>query len=104
MGKYKDLLFDTNSTLEDFFQMEELGLRWVFKKYGLHFSPDIKSLYADINDGLWTDFKTGLIDADTISETRFSLLFSELDICINPVIFESDYQQVVPISLEIKFR
>ena len=90
--RYKHLLFDADNTLLDFNKTEDHALALTFRHFGIHLSPEIRALYDEINRGLWQDFEAGLIDKDTVVDTRFSLLFKDLEIDADGAAFEAYYQ------------
>ncbi len=89
---YKTLLFDADNTLLDFSKTERHALEQTFKHFGIHLSPEIRELYSDINHSLWQDFEAGLIDKETVVQTRFYILFKELEIPVDGHAFEAYYQ------------
>ena len=49
-------------------------------------------LYEKINAELWKQFENGIIDKKTVLYTRFVKLFQKLDIQLDGIAFEDDYQ------------
>ena len=92
MSKYTTLLFDADGTLLDFNESERQELIKTFQKYHLFFNEDIKELYEKINAELWKQFENGIIDKKTVLYTRFVKLFQKLDIQLDGIAFEDDYQ------------
>lgn len=92
MKKYIHLLFDADGTLFDFKRTETRALDQTFRKYGIQPTKEIFQQYNDINHALWSDFEQGFIDKETVITTRFRLLFIDLDLSIDPIAFEADYQ------------
>lgn len=92
MSKYTTLLFDADGTLLDFNESERQALIKTFQKYHLFLNEDIKELYEKINAELWKQFENGIIDKKTVLYTRFVKLFQKLDIQLDGIAFEDDYQ------------
>lgn len=93
--KYKTLLFDADGTLLDFEKTEEMALIHTFEKYNIILSEEIKETYTKINHSLWKEFEEGLIDKKTVLYSRFVRLFKELNIDVNGIQFEDDYQNAL---------
>ncbi|MGC6767397.1 YjjG family noncanonical pyrimidine nucleotidase [Enterococcus sp. LJL51] len=75
---YKTLLFDVDDTLLDFKAAEKKALYTLFSEEKLVLTNEIRQKYDRINRQLWEDFERGKVKKETISETRFGLLFEEL--------------------------
>jgi 2-haloacid dehalogenase len=69
------LLFDVDDTLLDFKLAEKKALAAVMAAENIPFTKDIEMAYKIINQGLWRSFEEGKISKETISESRFGLLF-----------------------------
>ncbi|MBL1227672.1 noncanonical pyrimidine nucleotidase, YjjG family [Enterococcus sp. BWB1-3] len=76
--KYKTLLFDVDDTLLDFRTTEKRALYTLFSEEQLELTKEIEQTYQAINHQLWQDFEHGKVAKETISETRFGLLFEQL--------------------------
>lgn len=76
--KYKTLLFDVDDTLLDFRATEKRALYTLFSEEQLELTQEIEQTYQRINHQLWQDFEHGKVAKETISETRFGLLFEQL--------------------------
>ena len=92
MKKYTTLLFDVDGTLLDFNKAEDNALNIMFNKYNIPLTKEVRNLYDSINHGLWKQFEDGLIDKDTVVYTRFVELFRVLNIDLDGVAFEDEYQ------------
>lgn len=108
MKRYQTLLLDADRTLLDFDTTEKKALRKTFQKYGFPFTPEIESMYLDINKQLWADYEKGLIDRNTVIYKRFGELFAKVGIDGDGVAFEDDYQaelgrghDLMPYAMEV---
>ncbi|MBO0472309.1 TIGR02254 family HAD hydrolase [Enterococcus sp. DIV0840] len=77
--KFKTLLFDVDDTLLDFQLTEKKALQALFQEEELILTDEIEATYKKINSQLWRDFEQGKTDKKTITDTRFSLLFAQLN-------------------------
>ncbi|MGM0219592.1 YjjG family noncanonical pyrimidine nucleotidase [Enterococcus sp. AZ126] len=77
--KFKTLLFDVDDTLLDFQLTEKKALHALFQEENLTLTDEIQATYKKINSQLWQDFEQGKIDKKTVTDTRFSLLFDQLN-------------------------
>ncbi|OJG72536.1 HAD superfamily hydrolase [Enterococcus quebecensis] len=68
-----------DDTLLDFQLTEKKALQALFQEEGLALTDEIAATYKKINSQLWQDFEQGKTTKKTITETRFSLLFKQLD-------------------------
>lgn len=75
----KTLLFDVDDTLLDFQLAEKKALTALLADEEITLTPEIEKTYKTINQGLWRSFEEGKIAKDIISDTRFGLLFNELN-------------------------
>lgn len=93
MHKYTTLLFDADGTLLDFHESERQALIKTFQKYHIQLNDKAKTLYEEINTELWKQFENGIIDKKTVLYTRFVKLFEKLNISVDGIAFEDDYQK-----------
>jgi 2-haloacid dehalogenase len=77
--KFETLLFDVDDTLLDFQLAEKKALQALFQEEELLLTDEIEATYKKINHQLWRDFEQGKTDKQTIMDTRFRLLFEQLD-------------------------
>ncbi|WP_086314214.1 TIGR02254 family HAD hydrolase [Enterococcus sp. 7F3_DIV0205] len=77
--KFKTLLFDVDDTLLDFQLTEKKALQALFQEEGLFLTDEIEATYKKINSQLWREFEQGKINKETVTDTRFSLLFERLN-------------------------
>lgn len=77
--KFKTLLFDVDDTLLDFQLTEKKALQALFQEENILLTDEIEAAYQQINRKLWRDFEQGKTDKTTITDTRFSLLFAQLN-------------------------
>ncbi|MFF2288768.1 YjjG family noncanonical pyrimidine nucleotidase [Peribacillus butanolivorans] len=92
MKKYQTLLFDVDDTLLDFGAAENLALSLLFEDQNIHLTPEIEAQYKKINQGLWKSFEKGIIDRDTVVNTRHSRLFKEYGREVDGVLMEKNYR------------
>jgi len=71
----RTLLFDVDDTLLDFQLAEKKALTALLAEENIPFTSEIEATYKRINQGLWRSFEEGKISKETISDTRFELLF-----------------------------
>lgn len=90
--KYKTLLFDADGTLLDFKKTEEMALIHTFQKYQIPLTDAVLTQYNEINHSLWKQFEQGKINKKTVVYTRFVRLFEALDIALDGIAFEDEYQ------------
>ncbi|WP_429950133.1 YjjG family noncanonical pyrimidine nucleotidase [Enterococcus sp. AZ101] len=77
--KFKTLLFDVDDTLLDFQLTERKALQVLFQEEELTLTDEIEAIYKKINSRLWREFEQGKTDKATVTDTRFSLLFQQLN-------------------------
>lgn len=77
--KFKTLLFDVDDTLLDFQLTEKKALQALFQEEQLVLTDEIETMYKKINSQLWRDFELGKIAKETVTDTRFSSLFAQLN-------------------------
>ncbi|MBM7689457.1 noncanonical pyrimidine nucleotidase, YjjG family [Enterococcus ureilyticus] len=77
--KFKTLLFDVDDTLLDFQLTERKALQALFQEEELTLTDEIEAIYKKINSRLWREFEQGKTDKATVTDTRFSLLFQQLN-------------------------
>lgn len=92
MKQYKNLLFDADGTLLDFEKSEHESLILTFQQYQIPITDELLETYQRINNKLWDQFEQGLITKQTIVDTRFVILFKQMNIIHDGLTFEKDYQ------------
>lgn len=95
MKKYKTILFDVDGTLLDFKATENKALKTVFANHNIDLTPEIRKMYDNINHPLWAQYEKGLISRETVIYTRFVRLFEQLNIDLDGVAFEDEYQYLL---------
>lgn len=75
--KFKTLLFDVDDTLLDFRATEKQALYTLFSEEQLELTQEVEQQYQLINRNLWKEFELGHISKETISNTRFKVLFEQ---------------------------
>ncbi|MDG3131868.1 YjjG family noncanonical pyrimidine nucleotidase [Streptococcus suis] len=90
---YKFLLFDLDHTLLDFARGEEIALSQFFESMGVKDSEKVKSIYRQINQGMWRDLEKGLISKKELINTRFSRTFAQFNVKVNGREMACRYQE-----------
>ncbi len=90
--KYRFLLFDLDNTLLDFDANEAQALPRVFAAHGVTLTPEIRSVYDEINHGLWRDYETGKVAIETVLNTRFAKTMQHFGAKADGAAWESDYR------------
>ena len=73
--KYTTILFDSDDTLLDFKASERQAIYRAFEAAGLPFDEEIRSVYSEINHGLWKALERGETTTDELLRERFRRLF-----------------------------
>ena len=89
----KNILFDLDNTLFDFYASEKKALKKTLTQMGL--SPDEKMLkrYSEINDAHWKRLEKGELTREQVKVGRYRQLFDEYDIDISPEFATSCYEK-----------
>lgn len=95
MKTYKTLLFDVDGTLLDFKATEKKAFKQAFLNHNIIPTKEIKELYDQINHPLWKDYERGLISRETVIYTRFVRLFEKLNLDLDGIAFEKEYQNLL---------
>ena len=66
------MLIDLDNTLLDFDANEAQALPRVFAAHGVTLTPEIRAVYDAINHGLWVDYEVGMVELETVLNTRFA--------------------------------
>ena len=61
MKRYSWLLFDADGTILDYNAAETHSLKSAAANFGIDVTPEILSLYREINSALWADLEKGKI-------------------------------------------
>lgn len=91
--KYRFLLFDLDNTLLDFDANEAQALPRVFATHGVTLTPEIRSVYDEINHGLWLDYETGKVAIETVLNTRFAKTMQHFGAEADGASWECDYRR-----------
>ncbi|UTM60351.1 pyrimidine 5'-nucleotidase [Photobacterium sp. CCB-ST2H9] len=76
--KYQWILFDADETLFHFDAYS--GLKLMFSRFEVDFTPEHFSEYQRINKPLWVDYQNGDINAEQIKHLRFEYWASKLNV------------------------
>ncbi len=93
--KYPILLFDADNTLLDFTKTEQQAFSEVMKQHGFPNDDTVKSLYDEINHGLWKQYELGEITRDEVVFRRFGKLFEKIGVDGDGEAFEHEYQDML---------
>lgn len=90
--RYRYLLFDADGTLMDFDDAEHQAFQRTFQEHDLVCTESIYHCYQQINSGLWKKFEQDLISKQQLLDSRFALLFEQLNLTgLDPVSFNQEY-------------
>jgi len=105
---YKHIFFDLDRTLWDFetnsYQtLSELIDKYKLKERGVRSVDNFIADYYKINDDLWSDYRNGLIDKETLRYQRFHKAFSLYEINDEEltVNFGNDYVFLSPLKTNL---
>jgi 2-haloacid dehalogenase len=100
MNTFKTILIDVDNTLLDFTLGEREALTLTFQKHGYKLDESIRAIYEGINKNLWRQYELGTMDRETVIYSRFGLLFREIGIEDDGIVFEKDYQHILGLQHE----
>ncbi len=92
---YTTLLLDVDGTLLDFEMSQKMALEKAFEAYGYPLTEETKSIYNEINHGLWKQYERGEISRETVIYSRFGKLFERIGIDNDGIAFEDTYQDLL---------
>ena len=93
MKRYSWLLFDADGTILDYNAAETHSLKAAAANFGIDVTPEILSLYREINSALWADLEKGKISSIELRVKRFDNLASRLDWDVSAVDLSRTYLQ-----------
>ncbi|MCG2837241.1 pyrimidine 5'-nucleotidase [Photobacterium sp. WH77] len=76
--KYQWILFDADETLFHFDAYR--GLKLMFSRFEVDFTPEHFSEYQRVNQPLWVDYQNGDIDAEQLKHQRFESWAQQLGV------------------------
>ncbi len=85
------LLFDADDTLFDYPLAEGKALRSTFEHFGQVYRSEYLRIYQIFNRQVWAEFERGETSAAELRLKRFGLLFSEIDLPLDPPDFSQRY-------------
>lgn len=97
----KILFIDVDDTLIDFGACERGAMQKVFQKHGIPLTEDVRTIYQEINHGLWRDYELGRIGKEVVLNTRFGRLFQILSIEKDGIAFEQEYQSLLGLEHDV---
>lgn len=89
--KYTTVLFDSDDTLLDFKASEKQAIYRAFEIAGLRFDEEIRSVYSEINHGLWKALERGETTTEELLCERFRLLFERYGYSFDPAAMNDIY-------------
>lgn len=88
----KYLLFDIDDTLLDFGKAEAYAISRAFSEVGIPVTDGLIARYSEINDFVWSMLEKGEMTREEILLYRFSLLFEERGIKVEPEKIQKIYE------------
>ena len=92
MKQYQFLFFDLDDTLLDFHAAETLALPKLFEAHQVPLTPEIHSVYKEINAGLWQALEEGQITREQLLETRFGKTFEHFGRKVDGLALDAEYR------------
>lgn len=92
MKEYQFLFFDLDDTLLDFHAAETLALPKLFEAHQVPLTPEIHSVYKEINAGLWQALEEGQITREQLLETRFGKTFEHFGRKVDGLALDAEYR------------
>lgn len=89
MKKYAWILFDVDDTLFHFDAF--LGLKTMFRTFGVDFSEQDYQHYLPYNKGLWNQYQNGQISVDELKQQRFQHWAKKLN--TSTLVLEAAFQE-----------
>jgi 2-haloacid dehalogenase len=75
---YDLVLLDLDDTIFDYTETEKYALEALFKKYMIGYRDEYRTIYSEINSGLWRLYEKGGIKADELRTERFVKLLKRI--------------------------
>jgi YjjG family noncanonical pyrimidine nucleotidase len=92
---YDWIFFDADGTLFDYNAGEAAALNGAFEECGLFFTPEIGTLYREINAGIWREYELGEITQAELKTERFDRLFASLGMTADSEDFSRRYLTIL---------
>lgn len=89
--KYRYLLFDADDTLFDFPRASSRAFHIMCRKQHLPDTPEVYTLYLQINQELWAAFDRGEVSKDFVTLERYIRFLNALDAKADPAACNRDY-------------
>ncbi|MCC8089479.1 MAG: YjjG family noncanonical pyrimidine nucleotidase [Rikenellaceae bacterium] len=102
MPEYRIILFDFDRTLWDVDKNQKSAQRFLYDKYGLSSICDdferFYSIYLEINDRLWLDYRDGMVSREHLRNSRFTELLERIGVHDNrlAITLSDEYIKVAP--------
>lgn len=91
----KNILFDLDNTLFDFYASEKKALRKTLVHLGLNPDEKMLSRYSEINLAHWKLLEQGKLTRDEVKVNRYRQFFDEYDIIASPVETTKFYEKAL---------
>lgn len=92
MKDYQFLFFDLDDTLLDFKAAEKLALPKLFAAHNFPLTPEVETVYHDINSKLWASLEQGLITREELMATRFGKTFEHFGRTADGLALDAEYR------------
>ena len=90
----KAVLLDIDNTLFSFDGYVQYSMKHGFEKYGLRLFEDwMPSVFHRINNELWGRIEKGTLTFEELGKIRWNLVFRELGIVFDGVVFEQYFRK-----------
>jgi 2-haloacid dehalogenase len=78
MPGYDLVLLDLDDTIFDYAQTEKYALEALFKRYMIEYRDEYRTIYSEINSGLWRLYEKGGIKTEELRTERFGRLLERI--------------------------
>ncbi len=94
----RSILLDLDDTLLDFGAAERVAISRTFRELGLEPTEELLCRYSQVNMAQWEAFERGEISRQEVLTRRFSILFQELGLRLDPQSTENRYRSYLGIG------
>ena len=92
------LFLDLDDTILDFHKAERIALSKTIRQFGVEPTEEVLSRYHVINKWHWEQLELGKMSRDEVLTGRFSALFKELGLSVDPVRMQAGYERNLSIG------
>lgn len=86
------ILLDVDNTLLDFHACAKQAIAEGFATFHLPFTGDVFPVFTQVNDVVWKELEQGVIDMETLRQTRFQRVFAALGLTADGAAFEEYFR------------